>query len=171
MSRAEVAEHPRGLVEEDRAALAAGGMSDGLGEVRLADADRADQEHRLLALDEAAGGEIADLGCGDLGVEGEVEVGERPLFFEARAPDAIREGLVGAALDLVLEHQLQELEVPELLLVRLIEPQLERLEHPAELEALEAGLQLQRVHLAACPTIASGPWRNAPADVTGSSSS
>ncbi len=139
--------------------------------MRLADPDGSDEQDRLLALDEAARGEVADLRRRDLGVEVEVEVGERLRLFEPRPLDAPRQGLVLTALDLVLEHELQELEVPELLLVRLIQAQLERLEHPAELEPLEAWLQLQRVHRAASPTIAAAPCRNAPADVTGSSSS
>lgn len=61
--------------------------------------------------------------------------------------------------------------MPELLLVRLVQSQLEGLEHPAELEAFQAWLQLQRVHRAASPTMASGPCRYAPADVAGNVSS
>src|ERR1700737_841559 len=163
MPGTEVGQHPGGLVEEDRAALQAGGMSDGLGEVGLADPDRADQQQRLAPLDEAAGREVSDLRRRDLGVECEVEVRKGALLLEPRALDPSGEGLVRPALELGLEDQLQELQVPELLLVRLVESQLEGLEHPAELEPLEARLQLQRVHRATAPTIAAAPCRYAPA--------
>ena len=75
------------------------------------------------------------------------------------------------ALDLVLEHELQELQVPEPLFVRLIESQLQGLEHPAELEALQAWLQLQLIHRPNSPTIAWAPCRCAPATVACGSSS
>ena len=98
VSGPEVGQEPAGLLEEHRSPLHTGRVSDGLGEVGLADAHRADQEHRLLARDEAAGGEVADLDRGDLGVEGEVEIGERLHLVEARALEAAREGLVLTAL-------------------------------------------------------------------------
>ena len=95
-------------------------MSDRLREVGLAHADRADQEQRLLALDEAAGRKVPDLGRGDLRVEGEIEVRKGLRLVEARALDAPRERAGRASLDLILDQEPEEGEVPELLLVRLI---------------------------------------------------
>jgi hypothetical protein len=53
------------------------GEADGLGEVTLAAAGRAEEESVLGTSEEAAGGELEDECAIDLGVEGEVEAVER----------------------------------------------------------------------------------------------
>ena len=74
-----------------------------------------------------------------------------------RPLEARRQRLVRPSLDLVLDHELKERQVPELLLLRLIEAQLDRLQHAAELEPLEPWLELERVHPLTSPVIALGP--------------
>jgi hypothetical protein len=49
-------------------------MTERLRDVRFPDAGSADQQNVLVALDEAAGGKVDDLGLRDLRVEVEVEV-------------------------------------------------------------------------------------------------
>ena len=100
--------------------------------MRLAQADRTAEDDRLVAFHEAAGGEVADLGGGDLGVEGEVELGQGLDLVEVSAVDAGLERAALAAAHLVLQHQLQELEVAELLVVGLLHAQLQRLQHDAQ---------------------------------------
>ena len=97
----------------DRVPGAAGAFADGLGEVGLADAAGADQQRVLFLLDEVASGEVDDLGLGDLGVEGPVEVLEALAGLEARAAQAQLELLGLAALDLVAAQAEEELGVAE----------------------------------------------------------
>jgi len=58
-------------------AAATGFVREGLGEVALADARRAEHQDALVARDELAGGEVEDLGLVELGIEAEVEALER----------------------------------------------------------------------------------------------
>jgi len=83
-------------------------MAVGLGDVRLADSSRADQENVLVTVDEAAGREVDDLALGSLRVEGEVKVIEGPFVVEARPPQPERQLLAFAAIDLVGEQTQQE---------------------------------------------------------------
>ena len=76
--------------------------------------DRAVEDHRLPGLDEPAGGQVADLGDGELGVEGEVEVLQGGRLFEAGATDAAAQRASLAAGDLVLAEDLEELQVAQL---------------------------------------------------------
>src|SRR6266542_1462071 len=98
----QLGQQPAGLGEADRMPLAAGGMPQGLGDMGLADTDGAVEDHRLPSLDVVAGGQVADLGCGELGVEGEVEVLQGGRLLEAGAADPFCERLGLAAVDLVL---------------------------------------------------------------------
>ena len=60
----EVGEDPAGLGEADVGALADREVAEGLGDVRLADPDGAVQDDRLAGVEQAQGGEVADLGRG-----------------------------------------------------------------------------------------------------------
>jgi hypothetical protein len=67
----------------------------------FADAGLADEQHVLVALDEATRREVDDLGLGDGRIEGEVEVLEAGVVVEAGAAQPTLELLGLAALDLV----------------------------------------------------------------------
>jgi len=56
--------------------------------------------------------------------------------------DAAGEAPLIAAGDFVFEHQLQELQVAERLLLRLLEADLQGVEHAAQAQFLEIGLQV-----------------------------
>ena len=62
-----------GLGEADLGAGADGQVAQGLGDVGLADPDRAVEDHRLAGVQPAQGGEVADLRGGQFRAGGEVE--------------------------------------------------------------------------------------------------
>jgi hypothetical protein len=64
------------LTVEHAVALLDGGLSDGLSQMTLARAARAEKERVLPPADERAGGQVEDETAVDLRVEGEVEVVE-----------------------------------------------------------------------------------------------
>jgi hypothetical protein len=82
----------------------------------LSDPSLAHDHHHLLASDEVAGGEVDDLGLRDVRVEGEVELLERLVRLEGRAPQPEIELLLIASLDLVLQRPVQELRVGQAVL-------------------------------------------------------
>ena len=69
----EFLEQDVGLAVEDAVALADGGEADGLSEMTLAGAGRAEEESVLTPIDELAGGELEDEAAIHLLVEVEVE--------------------------------------------------------------------------------------------------
>src|SRR5207247_9256860 len=132
--------------EQDRVAAGAGLPAQRLGNVTLTQAHRAAENHRLLALQVAAGGEIANLAGRDLGVEAEVELSQGLDLVEMGAVDAGLERARLPARDLVFEQHLQELDVTQLVVVGLAEARLQTLEHAAQVGALELGLAGKGVH-------------------------
>ena len=72
----EFLEQDVGLAVEHAIALLDGGLADGLGQVTLAGAGRAEKQGVFVPGDEGAGGEIEDQAAIHLLVEGEVEVVE-----------------------------------------------------------------------------------------------
>ena len=76
----EVGQGAAGLVEADLGALPDGEVAEGLGDVGLADADRAVQQDRLSTVEPAQCGEVADLGGGQFRAGGEVEPFEGGLL-------------------------------------------------------------------------------------------
>ena len=78
----EVRQHPRGRDEQDVEATTAGLVTERLGEVALADAGGSLDEDRLVALDEARGGEVEDLLAVDGEVEGEVESNNEYGYYD-----------------------------------------------------------------------------------------
>jgi len=134
-------EHAIGSKEEHVVAGAAGGVAQGTGEEGLPDSDRADEEDVFLALEEAEGEEVLHAVAieGDRGVP--VEALEGLLLFEAGAAQTQRQVLVVAAIDLVLKHELEEVEFRELRLPGVGDAIRERRQDARELQALEEGLE------------------------------
>ena len=92
-------------------ALLDGGVADGLGEVALAGAGRAEEERVLVVRDEVAGGELEDEAAVELAVEVEVEGVEGLAdVAEAGALHAPLEEPVLAPLQLVLHERGDEVE-------------------------------------------------------------
>lgn len=95
-------EHVVGAEEQHVVADAAGGVTERRGEERLPDADRSQQDHVLLTLDEAEREEVAHA----IAVEGDrcipVEAFEGLLLLEAGPSEAAGEVLLVAARDLVV---------------------------------------------------------------------
>ena len=98
VASASLLEQDVGLAVEDAIALLDGGEADGLGEMALAGAGRAEEEHVLALVDEAAVGELEDETAVHLLVEVEVEGVERLVAVaEAGVLDAALEQPVAAA--------------------------------------------------------------------------
>ena len=108
----------------------------------FADAGRALDQHVLMPLDEARGGEIEDLLAGNRGIEAEVEALERLLEIEARPPQPQGELLLGPTLHLVFQEPLEKFDKRKLLLHGLPIPELQGFEDPREPQALELGDEL-----------------------------
>ena len=83
MPRCRVRKQRGAAGEEDIGAVTDGGMPEGLGEVRLADANIADDEDRGEFVQVATGGEILDEGAVELRQALEVELiaSRKPLRF------------------------------------------------------------------------------------------
>jgi len=134
-------EHAVGAEEEHVAAGPAGGVAQRAGEEGLAHAHGPEEDHVLLALEEAEGEEVLD----PVAVEGDggvpVEALEGLLLLEAGPGQAQGEVLVVAAVDLVLEDELEEVELRELRLPGVGDAVGERRQQARELQALEHGLE------------------------------
>src|SRR5215467_13981773 len=122
---------------------AAGAVAEGFREPALADADRATEDHVLLRGEPVEAEELAHTGAIVVhgGLPDEVLVGDD--LVEAGALHAVGQALAVAAVDLVLEQQLQELERTELGLARMRGPVGERGHEAAETQALEATEQIR----------------------------
>jgi len=107
----EVLGEVEGAADEDAVAGADRPQGDGGGDVALADPGGPDQEHVLVEGDEASGGELGDLGPGDLGIEGPVEVLDLLDLGDLGLFDAACEEPIGPAAQLVLHEKLEKLEV------------------------------------------------------------
>lgn len=64
MAAGQVREDPAGLGESDVGALANGEVTEGLGDVCLADSDGSEQDDRLDGVEPAQGAEVTDLSAG-----------------------------------------------------------------------------------------------------------
>jgi hypothetical protein len=112
-------------------------VAEGLGDVALADARLADEQHVVLPLHEGARAELEHLRLRHRPVELEVEVLERPRVLEACPPKTLVELLGVAALDLVRDQPVEELGVREIVVDRLARPKVEALEDPGEPQLLQ----------------------------------
>jgi hypothetical protein len=140
-------EHLVGANGEDGLAAAAGGVTDGVSEEGLADADGADDGDVVVGLEEAQGKELAE----ELSVEGDLG-GLVPALdllcgIELSFLRAERGGLAVAAGGLVLEDEQQEILVRRLLLSCEGESLGEDVEDARELEALKDGAEVGRDRL------------------------
>jgi hypothetical protein len=133
-----------GAQEEHLAAGAARGVPERAGEKRLPDADRSEEDHVLLPVDEAEREKIADAITveGDRGVP--VEAFQGVLLVEAGAAEALSEIFLIAPIDLVLEQELEEVELAELGFASIGDAVGNRWEKARELQALEDGLERLR---------------------------
>lgn len=122
----ELAQQHVGSHERDLVSRTTRGVPERAREERLADADGAHEDHVLGTFDEAEAEQVAHALVieGDLGVP--VEALERLLLLEAGVLEAGGELLVIATIDLVLQHQLDELELTQLLLAGIRDPVGER---------------------------------------------
>ena len=120
---------------------AAGGVAECAGKERLPHADWTEEDHILAAFDEAEAEELLDA----VSVEGHgsipVEAFEGLVLLEAGSGEANLEVLVIPAVDLVLEHEFEEVELRELRLLRVGQAVGQRREQSRELQAFEDGLQ------------------------------
>ena len=134
-------EHLVGAQEEDLATGATGGMAEAAGEQRLAHTDGTDEEDVFGALDEAEVEEIADAVAieGDGGIP--VELLERAGFLEARFLQPLRQVLLLAAVDLILQGQFEEVLEGQFGLAGIGCSIGERGQKARELQALEYGFQ------------------------------
>jgi hypothetical protein len=127
--------------EEHPVSGAAGAVTEGAGEERLADADGPEEEDVLLALEEPEAEEIAD----PVPVEGDggvpVEVLEGVVFLEPGPVETSGEVLVFPAVDLVLKGKFKEVQDAEGGFGGIGGPVRQGVHHPAKLQALEHGFQ------------------------------
>ena len=116
-------------------------VGQGLGDVALADADGPVEDDGFAAGQPAEGGEVADLGGGQLRGGIEVESLEGGLVLEPGAADPAGQRHAVAAGDLVLAEDLEEVQVAELAGVGLGEAGVEGSEHAGQLQVPERGGQ------------------------------
>ncbi len=134
-------EHAIGAEEEDIVPGAAGRMTEGASQESLPDPDGAEEDHVFLTLEEAEREEILHTVAieGDRGVP--VESLEGLLLLEAGPGETQCQVLVISAIDLVLEHELEEVELRNLRLPGVRRPVGQRRQDARELQALEHGLE------------------------------
>jgi hypothetical protein len=97
--------------EVDRVAGLAGGDGQADGEHGLADPGWAEEADIRLVLDEAEGGEVADLAGVQVGLEGEVELIEALVVGQARQLQGVGEPPALPHADLFLQQQVDELQI------------------------------------------------------------
>lgn len=124
----ELREHPMGRRVANRVTRPARPFADRLGEVRLADAGRPDDQDILLLVDEVARRQVDDLGLGHLWIERPVEVLEVLGALETGPPHPQIELLGFPALDFVRAEAQQELGVAEVVIDGLLRTKIERLQ-------------------------------------------
>src|ERR1039457_4208209 len=137
----EVGRGPAGLHEPCLGAGADREVGEGLGDVALADPDGPVEDDGLPGGQPAEGGEVADLGGGQLRGGAEVEALEGGGGLEPCAADPPVQGHAVAAGDLVLAQDLEEVQVAEVPGVRLGEAGVERAQHAGQLQGPERGCE------------------------------
>jgi len=134
-------EHPVGAQEEHVVPRTAGRVAERPSKEGLSDPNGTEEDDVLLAFDEAEREELLD----PVAVEGDrsipVEALEGLLLLEAGPHEAKGKVLVIPAIDLVLEHELQEVELRKLRLPGVGDAVRKRREQARELQALEDGLE------------------------------
>jgi hypothetical protein len=97
--------------EVDRVAGLAGGDGQADGEHGLADSGWAEEADVGLLLDEAEGGQVADLAGVQLRLEGEVEAVQALVVRQPRQLERVAEPAALAHADLFFQHQVEEVQV------------------------------------------------------------
>ena len=117
----------RQLVEQigDRDEVDVGTVCDGLDaqghrEMRLAHARRTEKDHVLTVCQEAQRGQLLDLFAVDRWLEVEVEIGQRFNEWKMRQPGLRQHSPFGARGGFGIQQAIQEIEVGEFLLARLL---------------------------------------------------
>ena len=139
LGEVEGAPHEHAVAGADRA------DGDRGGDVALAHARGADQEQVLVLGDEACRSQLHDLGLGELGIEGPVEVLELLDLDDLALLEPSGEEPVRSAVQLVLDEELEEFEVRQGRGLGLGEADGERLGHAGQAQVLELADQ-GRVH-------------------------
>ena len=122
-------------------------MADGLSQVALAGAGRAEEDGVLALSDEAAGGEFVDEAAVHLLVEVEVEgIEGLAAVAEGGLLDAPLDESVLAALELVLDEHGEEVERRHLLGLGLEQAGLKGIGHAGEAELAEGAIDFDGVH-------------------------
>src|ERR1022692_4184811 len=116
-------------------------MAEGLGDVALAYPDRAVEDHGLGGVQPPQGGQVADLGGGQLRGGGVVEAFQCDLFLEPGPAQATGDGHGAAAGDLVFAQDLEEVDVAEVPGAGLGEAGVDGGEHPRELQRAQCLVQ------------------------------
>jgi hypothetical protein len=132
---------------KDTVALADGGQAEGLSEVALSGARRAEEESVLATVDELAGGELEEEAAIHLLVEIEVE-GVEGLVGLAKPGllDAALEEPIGADGELVADEGREKVDGRHPGGLRFEDSGLEGVSHAAEAELTERSLQLDEIH-------------------------
>ncbi len=128
----------RGDVEDGMSGKA-GAVANGLSEVALTHAGRTDQENVGVVVEESAGGHVENLGLGERGVEAEVEVIQGLQAVEGGAAEAELELLAFAPLHLVDKQPVEELDVADVTVSGLAEPEIQALQNAGEPELFQHG--------------------------------
>ena len=136
-----------GLAIEHLVALLDGRLTDGLGQMALARAARAEEQRVFAAVDEGAGGEVEDQTAIHLRVEGEVEVVERLVgIAEAGLFAAPFEQAVGAARELVGDQHGEQVDGRHGFGLRLAQAGFQHGGHAAEAKLAQRALQFNEIH-------------------------
>ena len=146
-----------GPQEEHGLAHATGRVSDRAREEGLAHAHRTEEDHILLALDEAQAEQVLHA----IAVEGDFRVPieglQGLLLFEAGSPEPQGEALVIPPIDLVLQDQLEEVEATELRLLRVGDSVGQRDQQARQPESLQYGFEcLRHLHGLGSPVVVGG---------------
>jgi hypothetical protein len=141
VSAGQIGEHLRAFGEADVAASPCDLMPKCLCHMSLPDADRSVEDDRLTGVQPAQGGQVAQHRGGQFGADGEVEVFEGVVLFEAGATDTAGQGGGLAAGDLVFAERLQEFQVPEFPVAGLGQSGIEGVEHAGQIQRLQRGPQ------------------------------
>lgn len=117
-------------------------MSDGLGQVRLANPGRAGEQNVPTFPDEAAGGKFHDRAAFDGGVEREIEVFDGFQFPEPGGFHPAGNGPVVPDGDFISYDQFQELRMAELVARRFLQSHLQGGKKTGESQPFQSGIQL-----------------------------
>lgn len=103
----------------------------------FSDAGWAQEDDVLAMSQEAQGGELLDLFAVDRGLEAEFEVGQSLVEGEVGEPGLGQQAALGAAGGFGLEQPVEEVDIAERVLGRLLADGVQELGHPPQLEPVE----------------------------------